>query len=121
MPLIEANRPRSGLPGSNEYGTARHAAQMCQHMTTDAALLFITAHIRMPDERYVFHALNSHHAKQPAILFISPQDHAFRDLTAQLVLGHIWFGAAVGRNHAAIGLGAIVNDLPDLLELPLFT
>jgi hypothetical protein len=69
------------------------------------------------DEGYVPDVLNAHHARERAVLLVPPEVDAGGDLVAELLARHVRLGPAVGRDHASIGRGGVVDDLVDRLEV----
>jgi hypothetical protein len=94
---------------------------MCKQSATDSPLLLASAYICVPDESYIFDPLDSHDRQQSSIFFVTPEHDRLFHLTAKLFLGHIWLGVAICGDDPPINLRGIVDDLPDLLKISLFT
>jgi hypothetical protein len=75
----------------------------------------------MSDEGYITHVLDAHHAKQFAMFHIAPELDARVDFSPELVSGHIRFFPAIFRDDPSIGLGGLVDDLEDGLEVSVVT
>src|SRR5579859_2870009 len=90
---------------------------MREQLRADAALLTAGAHVCVADQGDVLNVLDAHHASEGVVFYEAPEDDACVDLMLQLLLGHVGLGPAVCRDDAAIGLGAVVNDGPDLFEV----
>ena len=57
--------------------------------------------------------LETHHACQLAVRFITPEHDASGDLAIELVLRHVGLMPPIGRDHATISLGGSVDDRDD--------
>jgi len=57
--------------------------------------------------------LETHHACQLAVRFITPEHDASGDLAIELVLRHVGLMPPIGRDHATISLGGSVDDRHD--------
>jgi len=60
-------------------------------------------------ERHLALVLDAHHAERSGVLFRDPENDAVRDLGFQLLRRHVGLVPAVRRDHAAIGLGGVVD------------
>jgi hypothetical protein len=115
--LIEADGPEGVRPGSDEDGSGGAIEQVGEQARSDAVFLAASANVCMADEGDVLNRLNTHHADEGARLFAGPEDDAVVDLMLQLEAGHVWLFPAISGDDASIGLGGIVDDGPDLLEV----
>src|SRR5919109_609999 len=61
--------------------------------------------------------LDAHYAKQLAVALVPPEHNSGGDLAVELVRRHVGLVPAIGRDHAAIGLGGGVDDCEDRLTL----
>ena len=71
----------------------------------------------MADQRDVLDVLQSHHAGECAVFFVTPENDAVFDLVAEFLAGHVRLGPAIGGDDAFVGLRAIVDNLLELLEI----
>ncbi len=94
---------------------------MREQRSADTTLLISRPYIRMTNQRDIRSLLDPHHAKKLPAVFIPPERNALIDLTLQFLLRHIRFVKAICWNDAAICLGAIVDNLPNCIELFLST
>jgi len=49
--------------------------------------------------------------------FAAPEFHTIVHFPAQLLSRHVRFFPTIGRDHTIVGAGAIVDDLPDKIEV----
>src|SRR3974390_988919 len=90
---------------------------MPEQLGPDSVFLPLPAHVGVADESHIFHRLNSHDAAEFAFLFEPPKVHSFAYFVVQFLARHVGFLPVVGRDYAPIGLRAIVDDLPDGIEI----
>jgi hypothetical protein len=119
MLLVKPNRPGGVGPGSDQQRTVREPAQLGQQPCADSRVLPLRAYVGVANEGHIFHRLNSHYASQLAVFLKTPELHAVPDLIAQFMPRHVRLLPVILRNHPFIRLRAIIDDLPNDLEIPL--
>src|SRR5215472_5891599 len=86
---------------------------MFQQSAAYAAPLAARQDVSVTDKIDVADRLETHHACQPAVLFVAPKHDAGGDLAIELVLRHVGLVPSIGRDHATIGFGGTVDDRED--------
>jgi len=114
---IEADRPVSGGPCSDEHRPRAARPEIREQGGADAAPLRGRKHVGVPDQLDIPDRLESHDTGERAAGLIPPEAHARHDLILELALGHIRLVPAVGRDHAPVGLGCCIDDLEDRVSL----
>jgi hypothetical protein len=57
------------------------------------------------------------YALEPSVALVSPERDTGRQLAVELVAAHVRVVPAVRRDHPAVGLGGVVDDLEDRMAV----
>src|SRR5258705_10259504 len=94
---------------------------MRQQVGPNSSFLAAGAGVGVPNQSYVLHRLNAHHAFQRSVLLVSPELYTVLDFMIKFVPGHVRFCPAVLRDDISIGACAIVDDGPNHLNVSIVT
>ena len=83
---------------------------MRDQLRADAAALLAGQDVGVADQVDVSHRLDTHHAEQHAIHFITPEFDPGGDLAVELPRRHVWLVPAIVGNHAPVRLGSGLDD-----------
>lgn len=115
--LVEADGPDRIGPGTDQHGPAAEGAKVKEQIGADSLLLRACADVGVADEVDVEDCLNAHDRRGCGVFVVGPEDDAGRDLVLESFPRHVRLGQAIWRDDPSVGLGAVVDDGPDLFEI----
>jgi hypothetical protein len=82
-----------------------------------ASILVVRANIGVPDEGYVLNLLKAHYTHQGPSFLVAPEHDSIVYFMPEFLRGHIRFCPAIRGDDPLIGLGGVVDDGPNQLEI----